>query len=114
MATRYTYTTSSTVGSLVNFFVGLAGTLLLLRVLLRLFAANPASAFVDWIYDTSDFLLAPFRGIFPVEEISPGHVLDLPALFAIVMYALVGFLLMALVNALTPNEPVETKRVIKR
>lgn len=111
---RYVRRRSSMVEDLVNFFVGLAEVVLLLRVVFRLFAANQAAAFVNWIYDTSDFLLAPFRGIFPVETISPGHVLDLPAIFAMVMYALVGFLIISLVNALDRGEVVETKRVDRR
>lgn len=78
---------------LIDFFVGLAEVILGLRVIFRLFGANAGAGFVDWVYSTSDVLLSPFRGIFPVAEISPGHVLDIPALFAMLMYALIGYVL---------------------
>jgi uncharacterized protein YggT (Ycf19 family) len=67
--------TASLVRRLIDFFVGLAIALLALRVLFRLFDANSANGFVHWVYQTSDVVLAPFRGIFPSQVISPGHVL---------------------------------------
>lgn len=83
---------------LIDFFVGLAVALLALRVLFRLFGANAGAGFVEFIYETTDVLLAPFRGIFPVAEINPGNVLDIPALFAMLMYVLIGYLLSWLVG----------------
>lgn len=78
---------------MVDFFVGLIVLILGLRVLFRLFDANPNAGFVEWIYDTSDVIIAPFRGIFPPATIEPGNVLDVSALFAILVYAVLGFLL---------------------
>lgn len=86
---------------IVNFFVGLAELILALRVLFLLVGANPGSSFVSWIYKTSDTLLSPFRGIFNGQSISRGHVLDITALFAMLMYALFGFLLDALLHMLS-------------
>ncbi len=34
---------------LINFFIGLAEIILGLRVILRLFAANPDAGFVQWV-----------------------------------------------------------------
>lgn len=87
----------------VNFFVGLVVAILGLRILFRLFDANPNSGFVQWIYDTSDVLMAPFRGIFPPAPIERGVVLDVSAIFAAIMYAIIGFLLLALV-AMIPGD----------
>ena len=97
---------------LVDFFVGVALAILGLRVLFRLFGANAGAGFVDWVYTTSDVLLSPFRGIFPVAEIGDGNVLDIPALFAMLMYTLLGFLLSWLVSALTV--PARRETVVKR
>lgn len=75
--------------------------LLSLRIILRLFAANSSTSFVNWVYDTTDTLMAPFRGIFPSPEIRPeGYVLDLPAIFAIIVYALAGYLILVLAGML--------------
>lgn len=86
---------------IVNFFVGLAELILGLRVVFLLLDANTSSAFVNWIYKTSDTLISPFRGIFTSQAINRGHVLDFTALFAMLMYALFGFLLDTLLHALT-------------
>jgi uncharacterized protein YggT (Ycf19 family) len=92
---------------LVNFFIALAELFLGLRVILRLFAANPDVQFVQWIYNSSDVLLSPFRGIFPTTTIAPDHLLDFSALFAMVVYGLIGLALLALINLLVPH-PIST------
>lgn len=101
--------TVSLIQRLIDFFVGLAVILLGLRVIFRLFDANP-TGFVDWIYDASGTLLAPFRGIFPSAEIDPGNVLDVTALFAILMYVIIGYALSWLISGLTPRETVVTRK----
>lgn len=83
---------------IVNFFVGLAELILGLRVLFLFIDANPYNAFVNWIYKTSNTLISPFRGIFTGQTISRGHILDFTALFAMLMYALFGFLLDSLLH----------------
>ncbi len=81
--------------ALVGVFIGIAEVILGLRILFRLVNANPAAAFVDWIYRTSNTLMEPFRGIFPpATAIDNGIVLDIPAIFAIIMYLVFGALLM--------------------
>lgn len=87
--------------SLIGFFVGLAEIILGFRVIFRLFAANSATPFVDWVYRTSDNLMAPFRGMFPTEHLSDnGHVLDFSAIFAMLVYAFIGYLLIKTVDRL--------------
>ncbi len=94
----------------INFFVGIAEVFLGLRVVLRLFGANDSNGFVQWVYESSSVLLDPFRGIFPTRELASGSVIDFSALFAMVVYGLLGMLLIYLVAALTPSEPVTTKK----
>lgn len=89
--------------SLIDLFVGLAEICLGLRVIFRLFAANHVQ-FVTWVYNTSDSLLSPFRGIFPSTSIGNGHVLDFTALFGMLIYALFGIVLVAILRALTPHK----------
>ena len=86
--------------NLIHLVVGLAEVVLLLRIILRLFAANPGASFVHWVYSTSTTLLEPFRGIFPNAVIHRSYVLDFTALFALIVYALVGLLLTYLANLL--------------
>ncbi len=83
--------------NIVNFFVGVAEVLLGFRVVLKLLAANAATPFVNWIYDTSEPLLVPFRGMFPSPQLATGSELEFSALFALMIYAFVGYLLVELV-----------------
>lgn len=94
---------------LIDLFVGLAEIVLGLRVLLRLFAANGSVDFVQWVYNTSNTLLEPFRGIFPAGHIAGGHVLDFTALFGMLIYALFGMVLVAILRMLEPSKTPKSK-----
>lgn len=86
---------ASIIYAIVGFIEGLIG----LRFLLRLLGANPASGFVDWIYDWSTPFVTPFAGIFGQEASVTGEgivtqsVFDWTALIALVVYALIGLLI---------------------
>jgi len=99
---------------LINFFAGIVELFLLMRVLFRFFGANPNSSFVHWVYNSSDVLLQPFRGIFPTQTIGRNHVVDFSALFAMVVYAIFTALVISLLLWLSPArataEPVVTKK----
>lgn len=92
------------VKGLTNFFIGIVEVFLGVRFLFRLLGANPNNGFVSWLYDVSGQLLEPFRGIFPVEAVEPGYVLEFSTLFAMVAYGLLGFLVLTLVDALLPDD----------
>lgn len=64
--------------------------MLLLRIVLLLFSANPTVPFVEWVYSVSGYFLAPFRGIFPARasELTGGY-LDTSAIFAAVVYLII-------------------------
>jgi hypothetical protein len=79
---------------LINTIVTVVEIFLGLRFLLKLLGANPATPFVDWIYDTSQPLLTPFAGIFPSPVIDGQFVLEFSSLFAIIIYWLVAFLVL--------------------
>ncbi|HTK39678.1 MAG TPA: YggT family protein [Patescibacteria group bacterium] len=95
---------------LINIVVGIAELFLGLRVLLKLFGANSANGFVQWVYDSSGVLLDPFRGVFPSKELASNSVVDFSALFAMLVYGIIGMVLIWLVSWLTPTETVVTKR----
>jgi hypothetical protein len=91
-------TTRTTITYLINIIIGLAELFLGFRLILRLLAASPEAPFVSWIYDTSASLLYPFRGMFPVQTLESGVVLEISTLFAILAYAILGWLLVSLVD----------------
>ena len=86
--------------SLMNIIMGVIGFFLGLRIIFRLFAANPSTPFVSWIYSVSDYLVSPFQGIFPSPQIETGSVFDVAALIAFIAYALAIYLITALVDAI--------------
>lgn len=75
-----------------------AEIVLMFRVFLLAFSANPSSGFVDFIYRTSADFLEPFRGIFPPAAVGETGYLDVSALFAIIVYGLVAWGFSALIG----------------
>jgi len=63
-----------------------------IRVLLKVLGANTAVAFTHFMYGATDPLLAPFRGILPTF-VSGRMILEVSALFAILIYGLIGIAL---------------------
>ncbi len=79
-----------------GFFYNLTNLLLLiiealigLRFIFKLFAANSSAEFVTWVYQTSDVLVSPFRGIFQTQVINGKFVFDITALIALIIYGLI-------------------------
>lgn len=70
---------------------------IVIRVLLKLLGANTAVAFTHFMYNVTDPLLAPFRGILPTF-VSGTTVFEASALIAILIYGLVGIALARLIS----------------
>lgn len=91
-----------TIGKVITFamyaWVIFGIAMLGIRVFLLAFSANAETPFVHFIYDTSASFLAPFRGIFPPRAISETGYLDIAALFAIIIYSLIGWCFSALIH----------------
>ena len=99
--------------SLVSFFIGIAELILGLRIFFRLVDANATASFVRWVYDTSDTLMSPFRGIFPPATLEGGIVLDVSAIFTAIMYLVFGAVLMGLL-AMLPSPTVVERPALTR
>lgn len=77
--------------------------LLILRIVLKLLAANTAVAFTGFVYGVTDVLMGPFRGLFPVIN-SGRTILELSAIVALFVCALVGYLLARLIAIMFMRE----------
>lgn len=99
--------------SLINLSIGLASLILSLRFILKLFGANQGAPFVSWIYAMSSSLLDPFRGIFPTQVIENQYVLEFSILFAILIYALIGYLLTEFIGWIDARSSTRYERVTK-
>ena len=84
------------VSQTVYLLAGIAEALIIIRVALKLLAANAATGFVRFVYGVSAPLVAPFQGIFPTP-VSNANVLELSSLLAIVVYGLIAWGLVRLI-----------------
>jgi hypothetical protein len=100
--------------NLLNFFLAIVEGFLGLRFLLKLFGANANAGFVDWVYEMSSGLLDPFRGIFPAQTFENRYVFEFSTLFAMLMYAIVGLILIYLINAITAVAETSTDETVVR
>lgn len=86
--------------------VGSLEILLVLRLFLRLTRANPENFFARFIFRLSDPFFAPFSTLFvrPADADNL-RVLGLNLVFAMIMYALLGTLAIALLNYFQGRNP---------
>ena len=75
---------------------GVIEALLLIRFVLKALGANPEAGFAQFIYGVTGPLVAPFAGLFGTPQAASGATLELHTLIAVVMYALVAWLLVRL------------------
>ena len=84
----------------VSLLFGILAVLLGLRILLLLLVANQQNSLVDFVYDITEPFVAPFRGIFNFDTVSPGggSVLDVAAVVALIGWLLIYVLIMAILR----------------
>jgi uncharacterized protein YggT (Ycf19 family) len=75
---------------IVYLVLGIVEALMIIRVALKLLAANASTGFASLIYGVSGPLVSPFQGIFPTPTAN-SNVLELSSLVAIVVYALIAW-----------------------
>ena len=103
----------SRIAQLIWLLFGALEALIGLRVVLKLIAANPGNPFARLVYAFTDLFLWPFRGLTIAPSFN-GMVLELPAMIAILVYALAGWLLVRLVWLLFYNPASRTVRTVER
>lgn len=76
---------------------GFIEMVLAIRLVLRLFGANAQAGFAQLIYGATAPLVAPFQGLFGTVQ-SEGNVLESATLVALIVYALVAWLIVKLAS----------------
>jgi uncharacterized membrane protein len=74
--------------------------LIAIRVVLRLIVANPANTFAEFIYNVTGIFLGPFFGLTGTPTTTDGIALEVSSLIAIVVYALLAWLVVKLMYIL--------------
>lgn len=86
--------------AVVWFIVGAVEIFIAARFLGKLFGASAQSAFVNFIYQVSGPMVAPFTGIFG-DTGSRTNTFETASLVAIVVYAVIGWGLVVLIRIVT-------------
>lgn len=92
---------------IIYFILGIVETFLVIRLILKLLAANPDAGFSRLIYGVTNPLVAPFQGVFPDAGARDGT-LELAALLAIIVYALLAWFIVKLVELPRRRTPTPT------
>ncbi|MBA4370939.1 MAG: hypothetical protein C0418_05100 [Coriobacteriaceae bacterium] len=92
---------------IVWFLTAVVDTLLGFRFALRLFGANAAASFTQFVYDITASLMAPFQAVFGTLR-AEAAVFDWSILLAIAVYTVVGYGIAALIDAVTPRSTATT------
>lgn len=80
------------VTQLIWWIFGLVEGLIAIRFILKALGANPSAGFAEFIYGITYPLVLPFVGLFGNPQ-SQGSVLEIHSIVALIVYALVGWLL---------------------
>src|SRR4029077_19482747 len=86
--------------AVVGFIVGVVDIFVAARFLGKLLGASAQSAFVNFIYQVSSPMVAPFTGIFGNTG-SKTNTFETASLVAIVVYAVIGWGLVVLIRIVT-------------
>ncbi len=98
------------VTQLVWLLFGILEALIALRIILKLIAANPYSVFASLVYSITDLFLWPFSGLVANPAFN-GMVLELTSIIAMIVYALIAWVIVRIVWLLfyrTPARSVST------
>ena len=98
---------------LIGLFFGCVEVLIGIRVVLHLLGANIANPFANIVFVVSDFFLAPFFGL--VGSPAAGrYVLEIPSIIAIVVYALIAWGLVNLLQTFAVQATTRTHSTFDR
>lgn len=81
---------------LIYLIFGVIVGLLVIRVVLKMLAANPAAGFSTFIYNVTAFFLAPFHNLLPTV-VNGQSVLEMSVVIAILVYLLIAWVLARLI-----------------
>ena len=84
----------------VALLFGILAVLIVLRILLLLLVANQTNDIVNFVYNVTEPFVAPFRGIFQFDQVTPGggSVFDVAAVVALIGWLLIYILIEAILR----------------
>lgn len=98
--------------TVIYFLLGVLEVILGLRWLFRLLGANTDNSFIILLYGVSHPFVAPFNGIFNDQALGRQSVFEFSTLIAMLVYALIAWGLISLINLLMRPTPGSTDSTI--
>lgn len=105
----FTYQITALLWLMFGALEGLLG----LRLILKLLASNPSNPFAQLIYGLSDLFVWPFVGL-TVTPSAAGIVVEIHTIIAMVVYAILGWLLISLIRVLLYRRTERFVRIERR
>lgn len=105
----FTYQITALLWLMFGALEGLLG----LRLILKLLASNPSNPFAQLIYGLSDLFVWPFVGL-TVTPSAAGIVVEIHTIIAMVVYAILGWLVISLVRVLLYRRTERFVRIERR
>jgi len=94
------------------YILGVLEVLFAFRLVFKLLGANPQSPFVSFIYTVSQAFLSPFTGIFRTtvtKGIEAQSVLEPTTIIAMIVYAVVAWGIVKLIEISKPHQNTEIR-----
>ena len=96
---------------IIWFVLGFIEALLAFRFVLKALGANPLSGFASLIYALSAPFAAPFLNLFPASA-SGRVIVEWSTVFAMIVYLLLAYGLIRLLQFMKPTNPEEVERTV--
>lgn len=100
VAPVYGVSPAARLAQIVYLISGVVIALIIIRIVLKALAANPAAGFASFIYGITGPLVAPFQGLFATPQASTGSVFEFSSVVAIIVYALIAWAIVRLIAIL--------------
>jgi len=85
---------------LVGLFLLVTEVFLAVRFVLHFFAVNPTNGFAQWVFNSTNGIMTPFRGVFTQTVVGHPHYVDVVTLFVMAAYVVVAVVLGAVLGYL--------------
>jgi hypothetical protein len=89
--------------SFIWLVTGILEFLILLRMLLKLIAANPNSFFTQAVYSFTNLFLWPFSGLITSPSAGNGMILEISSFFALLVYPVLAWAIVQLIRIIATS-----------
>lgn len=91
------------ISRLIDFVTWIISFLLVARFIMQFFGAREGAPFIGWLYSTTEDLMSPFTGIFPTIILDSANLIEISAIVAAIIYAVIGYALSAFLDSIADH-----------